>query len=161
MKKVIFKLIAKIYFKIRDISYKVKYLKYREKYILADTFKFNGNEILFYGEGNIKIGENTYIGAYSTIQAYTNCKVIIGSNCSISHYVKIYTMNSNPQDIIENKKNISRNIGNVTIGNNCWIGANVFIKEGISIGDNCVIGANSVVVKNIPSGHMYVGNRIL
>ena len=40
--------------------------------------------------------------------------------------------------------------GDVIIGNNCWIGANVFIKESVVIGNNCVIGANSLVNKNIP-----------
>jgi len=161
MKKLFFRLIGKIYFKIQDISFESKYLGYRKKYNLSKTFKFNGNEILFYGDGKIIIGDNTYIGRYSTIQSYSGCVVTIGSNCSISHYVKIYTMNSNAEDIIVEKKEISKSIGDVTIGNNCWIGTNVFIKEGIEIGDNCVIGANSVVTKNIPTRSKYVGSKIL
>lgn len=46
----------------------------------------------------------------------------------------------------------------VTIGDNCWIGANVTICPGVSIGENCVIGAGSVVVHDIPADSVAVGN---
>lgn len=48
--------------------------------------------------------------------------------------------------------------GNVEIGDNCWIGANVFINPGVKIGDFVVIGANSVVTKDIPSYSIAVGS---
>lgn len=37
----------------------------------------------------------------------------------------------------------------IVIGDRCWIGTNVFIKEGVSIGNDVIIGANSVVVKDV------------
>lgn len=46
----------------------------------------------------------------------------------------------------------------VTIGNDCWFGANVVVCPGVTIGDNCVIGAGSVVTKDIPSNSVAVGN---
>lgn len=46
----------------------------------------------------------------------------------------------------------------VTIGANCWIGANATICPGVTIGDNSVIGAGSVVTKDIPVGVVAVGN---
>ena len=46
----------------------------------------------------------------------------------------------------------------VTIGNNCWIGANSVICPGVTIGDNCVIGAGSVVTKDIPANSVAAGN---
>lgn len=154
-------LIAKIYFLIQRISWQYKYDQYRNTYNLSDTFRFNGMNIIFYGNGNIIIGDNTYIGGYSSIQAYNNCQVIIGDNCAISHFVKIYTMNRNAEDIIMNKTNINKSIGNVVIGNNCWIGVGVFIKQNIKIGNNVVIGANSVVTENIPDNSIYVGNKVI
>ncbi|MCD6227070.1 transferase [Candidatus Micrarchaeota archaeon] len=45
----------------------------------------------------------------------------------------------------------------VKVGNNCWIGYRVFIKEGVTIGDNVVIGAGSVVTKDIPSYSIAAG----
>ncbi len=161
MKHLIQKIIAKITFKIIDISFQSRYQGYRDKYDLSQSFKFNENNIQLYGEGEIHIGDNTYISSFTTIQAYKECKVIIGNNCSISHNVKIYTMNRNPVDIIEAKSNISLKTGDVIIGNNCWIGANVFIKEGVSIASNCVVGANSVVTKDISANSIYAGTAVI
>lgn len=46
----------------------------------------------------------------------------------------------------------------VTIGDNCWIGANVTICPGVTIGKNSVIGAGSVVTKDIPANCVAAGN---
>lgn len=46
----------------------------------------------------------------------------------------------------------------VTIGDNCWIGANVTICPGVTIGENSVIGAGSVVTKDIPANVVAAGN---
>lgn len=46
----------------------------------------------------------------------------------------------------------------VTIGDNCWIGANSVICPGVTIGENTVIGAGSVVTKGIPANVIAAGN---
>ncbi len=46
----------------------------------------------------------------------------------------------------------------VTIGDNCWIGANSVICPGVTIGENTVIGAGSVVTKDIPANAVAAGN---
>jgi maltose O-acetyltransferase len=45
----------------------------------------------------------------------------------------------------------------VTIGHDCWFGANVTVCPGVTIGDNCVIGAGSVVTRDIPSDSFAAG----
>lgn len=45
----------------------------------------------------------------------------------------------------------------VTIGSDCWFGANVVICPGVTIGDNCVIGAGSVVTRDIPADSFAAG----
>jgi len=131
------------------------YQKYREKYEIHPTFKFNGPGISLYGEGRIILGANSYIGRYSSIQSYAGCKVEIGKNCAISHYVMIYTANRIADQDFSKSKKIKT--GNVYIGDNCWIGAHVFINQGVSIGENAVVGAHSVVTKNIPPHSIAVG----
>ena len=37
-----------------------------------------------------------------------------------------------------------------TIGNDCWIGENVFFAGGLTIGDGAVVLAGAVVTKDIP-----------
>jgi len=130
--------------------------QFRSKYNIDPSFYFNGGGAGFNGEGKIICGKNSYIGQYSSIQSSANCKVVIGDNCSISHFVKIYTQNSlADQDFSKEKK---YSMGDVIIGNDCWIGANVFIRENVEIGGNAVIGANSMVAKNIPPHSIAVGN---
>ena len=46
----------------------------------------------------------------------------------------------------------------ISIGDNCWIAANVVITGGVTIGGGCVIGAGSVVTKDIPANSLAAGN---
>jgi len=144
------KLYSKMYESLRYCYYKQKYSSFYKKYDVNPTFKFNGNFIKFYGKGKIICGEKSYIGSNSSVQSGENTKVVIGKKCSISHNVRIYTKNL-VADQNMSKNNLEKNYGDVTIGDFCWIGANVFITEGVTIGENSVIGANSVVTKDIPS----------
>lgn len=45
----------------------------------------------------------------------------------------------------------------ITIGKDVWIGANTFVKGGVTIGDHSVIGAGSVVTKDIPANVVAFG----
>ena len=47
--------------------------------------------------------------------------------------------------------------GNITIGNNVFIGSNTTLLYDINIGDNVIIGAGSLVNKDIPSGSVAAG----
>ena len=134
-----------------------KYKTYRSEYDIHKNFVFNGPGILIYGYGLFSAGENSYIGRYSTIQLTKGFKVSIGKNVSISHNIKIYTSNRNADDIINENSIINSKAGDVYIGDNSWIGANVFIREGVKIGKNCFIGANSVVTKDIKYNCIAVG----
>lgn len=49
-------------------------------------------------------------------------------------------------------------VGNVTIGNRVFIGAESVVLPGVTIGDDVVIGANSTVTHNIPSNSVAVGS---
>jgi acetyltransferase-like isoleucine patch superfamily enzyme len=39
---------------------------------------------------------------------------------------------------------------NTTIGNDVWIGARAYLKDGISIGDGAIIAAGAIVTKDVP-----------
>ena len=45
--------------------------------------------------------------------------------------------------------------GEITIGNNVFIGAKSTVLYDVTIGDNVIIGAGSLVNKDIPSGTEY------
>lgn len=48
-------------------------------------------------------------------------------------------------------------IGQVKIGNGCWIGAKAVILKDVQLGDHCVVGAGAVVTKSFPAGSVIAG----
>lgn len=136
--------------------YGLVYYNFRTRYQIADTFHFNGHDILLYGDGEIICGENSYIGDRSTLHAAKGYKLLIGSGCQISSNVRMFTQTA-IADVDFSQKPVPSKFGDVKIGNYCWIGANVMISPGVTIGDNAVVGANSVVSKDIPAGEIWGG----
>jgi carbonic anhydrase/acetyltransferase-like protein (isoleucine patch superfamily) len=49
----------------------------------------------------------------------------------------------------------------VTIGDDCWIGANVVILPGVTIGNGVTVGAGSVVTKDVEDRSIVVGELSL
>lgn len=150
-------LIIALYSKLYNTNHEAIYLNYRRIYSISSSFRFNGTNILFYGNGEIICGENSYIGNYSTVQSVENQKVVIGNNCSISHNVRIYTASNDADQNMNTNNSKSKKYGNVIIEDGVWIGANVFIKEGVHIDKNVVVGANSVVTNNLSENGIYGG----
>ena len=147
---------SKVFTKIVHYYWIGVYTSYRRKYQISDTFRFNGQQILLYGDGEIICGDVSYIGDRTTLQSSLGFKISIGKGCHISSNVRIFTQTS-IADADFSKKPVPSKFGNVTITNYCWIGANVLINPNIEIGENSVVGANSVVTKNIPAGEIWGG----
>lgn len=145
---------------ISQKKWQIIYQAYRNQYNIDKTFKFNGNDIKIYGNGNFYALENSYLGAYSSVQVGYGFVCRIGKNVRIARNVSIYTTSVNPDENLDKNpfiKNKNNKSGSVVIGNGVWIGTNVFINPGVTIGDNSVIGANSVVSKNIPPNSIWGG----
>lgn len=70
------------------------YQGYRLKYNLHESFRFNGKDIIMYGEGEIIAHEDSYVGEYSTWQAVKGFKIVIGEGFQISHNVRCYTQSA-------------------------------------------------------------------
>lgn len=98
----------------------------------------------------IVVGENCFFNNYCSLNSLGIIK--IGRNSIFGENVKIYDHNHkfNSQNIPVSKQGFS--VGEVTIGENCWVGSNVTILKNSHIGDNCVIAAGCIVAQDIPSG---------
>ena len=95
--------------------------------------------------GKLTIGDHTFINSNCTIVSHE--RIAIGSNCMFGPNVCVYDHDHKfGFEGVSNDYNTSE----VTIGNNCWIGANTVILRGTHIGDNSVIGAGTVVKGDIP-----------
>jgi putative colanic acid biosynthesis acetyltransferase WcaF len=46
----------------------------------------------------------------------------------------------------------------ITVGENAWLGADVFVGPGVTIGELSVVGARSVVVRDLPPRKICVGS---
>ena len=103
--------------------------------------------------GNVKIGENTWIGPYTALDGTGG--LTIGKNCSISASVNIISHDTVKWALTGGKKGYENEP--ISIGDNCFIGTGAFISKGISIGNCCLIGAGAVVTKNIPANSIAFG----
>jgi acetyltransferase-like isoleucine patch superfamily enzyme len=95
--------------------------------------------------GRPEVGEKCWIGPNTIIDGSGGLS--IGSGCTISAGVQIYTHDNIRATLSYGKKEIERK--SVAIGKCTYIGPNVIITKGVKIGDYCVIGANSIVNKDI------------
>lgn len=124
---------------------------------IGDGVVVSRNTILSCKGGSIDIGSNSNISA--------NCLLISESRLSIGENVLIagaaYIIaggnhGTERTDIpIIRQPMVQR--GGVRIEDNCWLGANVTVLDGITIGRDSIIGAGAVVTENIPPFAIAVG----
>ncbi len=103
-------------------------------------------ELLVHGNGLLSIGDSTYMNNFCMVSCHG--RISIGRGCMFGPSVKIFDNNHrfNRKDGVES----SLSIGEISIGNNCWIASNVSILKGAKIGNNCVIGCGCIIDKEIP-----------
>lgn len=104
-------------------------------------------------------GTNTHFGQGTFVNH--NCyfmdggTINIGENVFIGPFCGFYTA-SHPLKYADRNKGIERALP-ITVGDNCWFGANVSVLQGVTIGKGCVIAAGSVVTKDLPDNCMAAG----
>jgi acetyltransferase-like isoleucine patch superfamily enzyme len=142
---------------ILRFPHKIRYKYYASIYgrNLNEFFRGEGTKV--YGGGGFSVGLQSYCGVNCGFCTVNDSRIVIGNNVSISHNVRIYTSNRDPLDIINRRSPVTNIVGDVVIGDNVWIGANVIITQNVTIGDNVVIGANSVVSKSVSSNQVVAG----
>ena len=107
--------------------------------------------------GEPEVGENTWVGPNVILDASGGLE--IGSNCSISAGVQIYSHDSVQWALSAGKEEYE--YGKTSIGDNCYIGPNVIIQKGVRIGNSCIIGANSFVNRDIPDCSKAFGTPVV
>jgi acetyltransferase-like isoleucine patch superfamily enzyme len=104
--------------------------------------------------GSVKVGTNTWIGPFTVLDGSGGLE--IGSNCSISAGVQIYS-----HDSVEwaTSGGVKPYVYAATlIGDNCYIGPNTIIAKGVEIGAGTIVGANSFVNKSFPANSKIAGS---
>lgn len=104
--------------------------------------------------GDVKIGKNSWVGPYTLLDG-SGGKLKIGSFCSISSGVQIYTHDTVKWSLSGGKS--SPDTMGVTVGDFCYIGPYSVITKGVKIGERCLIGAHSLVNSDVPSNSISFG----
>lgn len=99
-----------------------------------------------YVYGSVEVGRSTWIGPFTILDGSGGLK--IGSFCSISAGVQIYTHDSVKWAVSGGRAEYER--APVTIGDACYIGSQSVIAKGVTIGEHSVIGSCSFVNRDIP-----------
>lgn len=138
------------------------------RHILQELLAEIGEETRMLGPVRFHYGCHTRVGSHCfmnfnfTVQ--DDAKVTIGNHCSFGPNVTIVTP-LHPM-LPDERRGMLCSDGEerflcyakpVTIGDDCWFGANVVVCPGVTIGENCVIGAGSVVTKSIPANSFAAG----
>lgn len=138
--------------------------------LLKELLPHRGKNVYLQGPIYIDCGVNTVIGndsfANFNFTVLDEGRVTIGNSVFIGPNVSLLTaihplcyQDRNP--FFNKKTGMVTNLeytAPITIGDNCWIAANVTICGGVTIGEGCVIGAGSVVTKDIPANSLAAGN---
>jgi acetyltransferase-like isoleucine patch superfamily enzyme len=98
--------------------------------------------------GDVRVGRHTWIGPFTVLDGSGG--LTIGSHCSISAGVQIYTHDTVHWATSGGKAATEH--APTAIGDRCYIGPHTVVAKGVRIGDGCVVGAHSLVLRDLPPG---------
>jgi acetyltransferase-like isoleucine patch superfamily enzyme len=109
---------------------------------------------------DIAIGEHTGISPHCIIHAVDTSPVQVGANVVIGPMVYLagggnYHFERTDIPISEQGMDFK---GGIRIEDNCWIGANTVVLDGVTIGHDAIVGAGSVVSRDLPPLSIAIGN---
>ena len=93
----------------------------------------------------LEVGDECELGVDNFLQAGGGIR--LGNRVMLGPGVKIWSVNHNFDrlDIPINQQGYTEDA--VSIGDGCWLGANVFVFPGVQLPEGCVVSAGSVVAK--------------
>lgn len=113
------------------------------------------HDVIIQGTGKVVIGENSFIGSFTTIGS--NSSVYIGKNVMIAQSVSIRDTDHKFEDIDTPMIHQGIITDDVIIKDNVWIGYGAVITKGVTVNEGAIIAANAVVTKNVPKNAIMGG----
>lgn len=112
------------------------------------------------GPKSLKIGKYCVIGWHSVLEGGGD--ILIGDRVFLGPGSKLLSSTYDLQGyytsqlLPENSYHIR--YGDITVGDDAYIGANTIVMPGVTIGEGAVVGANSLVDHNLKPWTIYFGN---
>jgi len=134
----------------------IPYLEGIGRIFIGENVRFDGKQNIIFSSikreiPEIHIGDNTGFGHNVTFDI--SGKLIIGRQCLIAGGVTFQDCGGHsivPEKRAKGEAPTEKDVRDITIGDNVWIGTGAYIFPGSIIGDNCVIAANTLVSRRIP-----------
>jgi acetyltransferase-like isoleucine patch superfamily enzyme len=108
--------------------------------------------------GGVTIGNNVSINSNVCLVASKPSQITIGDDCLIAQNVIVRADDHGYDDPSKLIREQGKNSADITIEQDCWLGANVVILKGVHLGAHCVVGAGTIVTKSFPPYSVIVGN---
>ena len=125
---------------------------------IANGVVLGQRTMLLCKNGNINIGSNVGIGAYTALYAVGGNTVKIGDNVMLGPFccleASIYHHDRLDIPIAQQGLN---SLGGVTIGEGAWLGAHVTVLDGVTVGSGAIVAANSLVTRDVPKNAIVGG----
>ena len=129
--------------------------EFKDRLLRTIHNKDNPYHPLVWINGDPQIGEGTYIGGFSEVNA-KGARVTIGRGCDIASFVAVNVADSHRMCLGLARRNTLRDI---EIGDCVFIGSHSAVLGGSVIGHHSVIAAGSVVrLVGIPPFSLVAGN---
>lgn len=108
------------------------------------------------GNGNLTIGDNTWIGHETMIVCSSD--ITIGANVNIAPrcYIGTGTHEINTDHTIKNVAGLGISYP-ISIGDGCWICACSTLLPGASVGKQSIVGAGSVLKDSVGNRELWAG----
>jgi acetyltransferase-like isoleucine patch superfamily enzyme len=131
-----------------------------ENISLGSNVRIDGYSILSAATGDLRIGNNVHIGAFS----YLVCKkgITIGSFCTLSQGVRIYSVSDDYSGLTMTNPTIPSRYKNLTEGEvvlqeHVIIGSGTIILPNVTVGEGVAVGALSMIKVSLPEWGIYAG----
>lgn len=99
----------------------------------------------------LEIGDHSWIG--DGVELYTLGSIRIGRSAVVSQGSYLCGGTHDHRD-----PTFPMRTGPITIGDEAWLAAQVFVAPGVTVGRGAVVGARSLVLEDVPGGAVAVGH---
>ena len=108
------------------------------------------------GFGNLHVADDVHIGPRCLLDLLAPLQ--IGTRSTLSPGVTILT-HADPGTSHASRlaSHYPARKAAVSIGSDCWLGANATVLAGVRLGDRSVIAAGAVVIDDVPEGEVHAG----
>ena len=117
---------------------------------LAPTARVS-NRVVIWAPWNLVMEDSAEIGP--NVDCYSVAPIRIGAHATVSQYCYLCAGGRDTSD-----PDFGPTKGPITIADQAWLGADVFIGPGVTVGQGAVVGARSSVFADVPPWTISSGN---